>query len=126
MKLFLKVTLYLIFFFLALLLFMIGEGKYRAHFGERGEIKINGLPIDNVSAEGSWNTDFMMSGYAWRIKVKTDKHLQILIDGEEGKISPGTHKIFYNHDITNRNRYGFHRMYKVPQHVELRKLEVLE
>jgi hypothetical protein len=100
---------------------VILDATARNHFG--GSMKIDGLPISNVSVTGTWKPDFLWMGKAWGIKIQSDEVLELKLDGRAYVIPKGSHTIYSNHDHTNTGEFGNEAFWGYPKNVEIRALD---
>ena len=115
MKRFLKAVAVAILIFITAISAMLIEHRIRA--GQRSSLEISGLPIEGATVKGNHIPDFGWVGRAWWIDIDTEKPLLLRIDDWVGQIPPGSHKIFSNHDATNRADYGEGKILGLPKSI---------
>ncbi len=97
------------------------DAMLRNYFG--GPMKIDDLPISNVSVNGTWKPDFLWMGKAWRIEIQSDEALELKLDDRTYVIPKGSHAVYSNHDHTNTGEFGAEAFWGYPSRVEIRLFE---
>jgi hypothetical protein len=111
-----------LFLIIVVLVFAISiDEMLRNHFG--GSMKIDGVPISNVSVAGAWKPDFLWEGKAWRIELRSDVDVELKLDGRAYVIPKGSHTVYSNHDHTNTGEFGNEAFWAYPKNVEIRALD---
>jgi hypothetical protein len=96
------------------------ESSIRSRYRE--PMSIVGLPINNASVTGTWMPDFLWAGKAWKIDIKSDEDLELILDDKVYIIPKGSHQIHSNHDHTNTGQFGGQEFWGYPENIEVRPL----
>ena len=103
----------------SLVVFVIGEQWLRTF--TRVNIPISISTETKVEAKAFKQSDFLWSGTAWWIDLNTTQEIELIINSEwSGKVPKGQHKIYYNHDHSNTDKYS--QFYsKVPKTITIKE-----
>ncbi len=119
----LRIACHVIGYAVVFLALVVGEAYLRSYQAKPIPVDIApGLP---VSVSACRNPDFLWAGEAWHIDVKSDRPLELEIDGRiRIRLPAGTTEIYSNHDISNTRDYGLHALDGTPSRISVKSTSV--